>query len=284
MKTCADTTINQLKTVLELETSPFTQNYHYFQECRDKWLSKYKDARAGKGPAERVTPAVVTPQAPTFSFSQCESPYIITHRHLVLIHHYGIVATGPATTTTAKPASDPKVSAQSSQQVVPGALTLPKPQTVSVAKPAVPATPQVQSTAVQPSAQQSRAAQNVASTSNAQTNSAPASSSTSNAAPATLSASPFNFAAAAPPRQPAVSPTSATSSITNRQQLVAETLANLAKLGYIGLQEEDFGKLNPPDIYEEELEVMAEVRAYFQVAYKVRAGYFSGLCRDLNRS
>ena len=63
-----------------------------------------------------------------------------------------------------------------------------------------------------------------------------------------------------------------------------ETLANLAKLGYIGLQEEDFGKLNPPDIYEEELEVMAEVRAYFQVAYKVRAGYFSGLCRDLNRS
>ena len=49
-----------------------------------------------------------------------------------------------------------------------------------------------------------------------------------------------------------------------------ETLANLAKLGYAGLTEVDLGKLNPPDLYEEELEVMAEVRAYFQVAYKVR--------------
>ncbi|EKM52205.1 uncharacterized protein PHACADRAFT_198273 [Phanerochaete carnosa HHB-10118-sp] len=31
---------------------------------------------------------------------------------------------------------------------------------------------------------------------------------------------------------------------------------------------EDFARLLPPDVYEEELEVMAEVRAYFKVAYK----------------
>ncbi|OSD00790.1 hypothetical protein PYCCODRAFT_1393152 [Trametes coccinea BRFM310] len=44
-------------------------------------------------------------------------------------------------------------------------------------------------------------------------------------------------------------------------------LAELVKLGY-QVSEEDLGKLNKPDEYEEELEVMAEVRAYFQVSYK----------------
>jgi hypothetical protein len=27
---------------------PFTQNDHYLQTCKDKWLARYKDARAGK--------------------------------------------------------------------------------------------------------------------------------------------------------------------------------------------------------------------------------------------
>ena len=56
-----------------------------------------------------------------------------------------------------------------------------------------------------------------------------------------------------------------------KQALVRDALANLAKLGYHGLEEADLGKLNPPDVYEDELQLMAEVRAYFQVAYKVRA-------------
>jgi hypothetical protein len=47
-------------------------------------------------------------------------------------------------------------------------------------------------------------------------------------------------------------------------------LALLADVGYTGLNAEDLGKLNPPDEYETELHVMAEVRGYFQVAYKVR--------------
>lgn len=46
-------------------------------------------------------------------------------------------------------------------------------------------------------------------------------------------------------------------------------LSALAMLGY-HVTAADLGKLHPPDIYEEELEVMAEVRSYFQVAYKVR--------------
>ena len=48
-------------------------------------------------------------------------------------------------------------------------------------------------------------------------------------------------------------------------------LSGLAKLGYEGIKEIDLGKLNPPDMYEDELAVMAEVRAYFQVSYKVRS-------------
>ena len=52
------------------------------------------------------------------------------------------------------------------------------------------------------------------------------------------------------------------------EQAVREALAALAKLG-LNVTEEDLGKLNPPDEYEDELALMAEVRAYFDVAYKV---------------
>lgn len=48
----------------------------------------------------------------------------------------------------------------------------------------------------------------------------------------------------------------------------------LAELGFSGVVEADLGKLNPPDEFEAELEVMAEVRAFFQVAYKVRVPRF----------
>lgn len=43
----------------------------------------------------------------------------------------------------------------------------------------------------------------------------------------------------------------------------------LAKKGYSGLVPEDLGKLNPADEYETELLAMAQIRGYFQVAYKV---------------
>ncbi|KAH9843658.1 P-loop containing nucleoside triphosphate hydrolase protein [Rhodofomes roseus] len=55
---------------------------------------------------------------------------------------------------------------------------------------------------------------------------------------------------------------------TQREQQMAEALAALARVGYTGLTADDLGKLKPPDEYEEELKVMAEVRAYFQVSYK----------------
>ena len=57
-----------------------------------------------------------------------------------------------------------------------------------------------------------------------------------------------------------------------KEELLRQTLANLVELGY-SVTADDLGKLNPPDEYEDELEVMAEVRAYFQVAYKVRVAH-----------
>ncbi|KAI0706855.1 P-loop containing nucleoside triphosphate hydrolase protein [Cerioporus squamosus] len=200
MKTCADTTVSHLKTILELETSPYTQNHHYFQESRDKWLAKYKDARAGKGPAERVTPAIVAP-TPSFSFG------------------------GSVAGTAAKAPTNPD----------------PKGDAHSAKLPVQPFSPG------QRSAEQNHDAQTVN-------------------APLAPVTNAFTFATPSPLRPPVIAP--APVDDTARQQLVTETLANLAKLGYTGIQEDDLGKLNPPDIYEAELEVMAEVRAYFQVAYK----------------
>ncbi|KAI0350447.1 hypothetical protein OH77DRAFT_1430922 [Trametes cingulata] len=51
------------------------------------------------------------------------------------------------------------------------------------------------------------------------------------------------------------------------KETLRNALAQLVKLGYHAT-EEDLAKLEPADEYEEELVVMAEVRAYFQVTYK----------------
>ena len=57
----------------------------------------------------------------------------------------------------------------------------------------------------------------------------------------------------------------------------AEVLAGLTRLGYTNVTREDLGKLCPPDEYEKEIMLMAEVRAYFHISYKVRpySFYFS---------
>lgn len=76
----------------------------------------------------------------------------------------------------------------------------------------------------------------------------------------------------APPPAP-ITPFGGTLATRDPTQDVAEVLAGLARLGFTGLKPEDLGKLNPVDDYEEEIQVMAEVRAYFKVAYKVCFGY-----------
>jgi hypothetical protein len=48
----------------------------------------------------------------------------------------------------------------------------------------------------------------------------------------------------------------------------AKALRALAEAGYAGLHVSDLARLLPPDSFEEELVVMADVRAYYHVAYK----------------
>jgi hypothetical protein len=49
----------------------------------------------------------------------------------------------------------------------------------------------------------------------------------------------------------------------------AKALRALADAGYANLRVSDLARLLPPDSFEEELSVMADVRAYYHVAYKV---------------
>ena len=60
---------------------------------------------------------------------------------------------------------------------------------------------------------------------------------------------------------------------TAKEQNVQEALAALAKIGYT-VTPEDLAKLAPVDEFENEMRVMAEVRGYFQVAYKVIFFFF----------
>lgn len=34
--------------ILEVELTPYTQNTHYLESCKDKWLARYKGTRAGR--------------------------------------------------------------------------------------------------------------------------------------------------------------------------------------------------------------------------------------------
>ncbi|KAK0503501.1 P-loop containing nucleoside triphosphate hydrolase protein [Armillaria luteobubalina] len=86
--------------------------------------------------------------------------------------------------------------------------------------------------------------------------------------PFTLSAPASRIPSRAPvaATQPAQAPLSDADNAAKAEKL-QEALTALAALGY-SVKAEDLGKLNPTDMFETELKVMAEVRGYFQVAYK----------------
>lgn len=89
-------------------------------------------------------------------------------------------------------------------------------------------------------------------------------------------ARPFPTSAPSIPPQP---PTNTPQPLvpTPDVEKVKEALALLAGLGYYHVQPEDLAKLNPTDEYEMELKVMAEIRGYFQVAYKVNNSFVCSL-------
>ncbi|KDR69882.1 hypothetical protein GALMADRAFT_145261 [Galerina marginata CBS 339.88] len=68
------------------------------------------------------------------------------------------------------------------------------------------------------------------------------------------------------PTQPA--PLFSRNAVTVQPTGIAKVLAALAEIGISGIKAEDLPKLLPPDRMEPALGIMADVRAYFQVAYK----------------
>ena len=56
---------------------------------------------------------------------------------------------------------------------------------------------------------------------------------------------------------------------SNEPSALVIALKALEELGYPGLAFSDLSRLHPSDNFQIELEVMADVRAYFQVSFKV---------------
>ncbi|KAJ7918424.1 P-loop containing nucleoside triphosphate hydrolase protein [Mycena leptocephala] len=67
---------NFLMAMLEVEQMPFTQNDHYLQASTEKWLSRYKDERAGKGKRgiQPSASASTSRVAEAFKFSSATPP------------------------------------------------------------------------------------------------------------------------------------------------------------------------------------------------------------------
>ncbi|KZT22881.1 hypothetical protein NEOLEDRAFT_1180623 [Neolentinus lepideus HHB14362 ss-1] len=63
----------RIEEILEIESEPFTQNGHYYDSCRDKWLAKYKDARAGKTFLSEERPVKVAKTSRTADVSQTQA-------------------------------------------------------------------------------------------------------------------------------------------------------------------------------------------------------------------
>lgn len=179
-----------LDAILEVELTPYTQNFHYLESSSSKWLAKYKDVRSRLNEVKPTQKFSLTPSMPTAPSQSLPS--------------------------------QPPLFAFATK---PSAFAFPR--APSVAPPSSPV-PTSSSSSVEPTVK------------------------------------PFwNH----PPLTPSA-PNSALPEKTIDTEKINNALASLAEIGYVGLTKDDLGKLNPPDEYETELKVMAEVKGYFQVAYK----------------
>ncbi|KZT66613.1 hypothetical protein DAEQUDRAFT_714663 [Daedalea quercina L-15889] len=254
-KVCREAALIHLESLLKLESTPFTQNSHYLSEKTAKTLARFKDARSGKdvmvdeihrfqerrqtgAPSKRPgKEGSSNAQAASnpFDFSSLSAGVDATK-----VQFGGFGATTPSTPRAATPSS-PVQPPQNTTTSVFGHLQVRGVQNKSRKKrgkqvPARHSTPSSPVLLAVPEA------------------STPAS---------TPAAPPSQFQAVQ-----AASSLQEQTAEAEREKLESDALALLTQLGYKGLRLEDLGKLNPPDEFEEELQVMAEVRAYFHVAYK----------------
>lgn len=278
------TALEQIGILLHFETSPFTQNNHYLADVTAKTLARYKDIREGKVQSSTSRPTGLPPPhgkaldsngdregepsqpcvaySPIDSFCLAGNPFANFVAGPIRFLPHPLVASTPVadkvdfelsqnTVKTDAARSSPRVSKKRREKlsarrgnVAPAVDD----KWVHTEESAEEETPDEPASAPSPSIW---------------TTKPPAPEPSVTASASGFLGGPFpgftGFNS-----QPVGSATS-----SERSQLEADALSALAKLGYVGLTVEDLGKLNPPDEYEEELNVMAEVRAYFQVAYKV---------------
>lgn len=282
LKLHKETTLAQLTTLLTLESTPFTQNSHYLADKTAKSLALYKEARAGKTPPTSIS-ARATPSG-SRSFNLPALPYRPPPAQTPSIGESAFSFVSPSASNAAAAPSAPRVSnAQNGADEAKPRPATPKSAEKATPKPAETATPAatVQHTSsspfghiIQPPVTQ-------------HTSNAFAASQSNRAFPGSAFATPqAGSAFAAPQAGSAFAATQSTNAFAapqnsfavaaqaeERQKNEQDALAALAKLGY-NVTAADLGKLNPPDIFEEELQVMAEVRAYFHVSYKVRTSVF----------
>lgn len=220
---------------LEIQKTPFTQNEHYFEATRLKWLGRYKDGRKAKSTAPSgnlLEPTNVFVLSADATISGLAQDAERSKANPVLgTGAFGGFNSNPST-----------FGLSFSGEKQPSLFYNPKPTSNS---------------AGQPSPQNKTPNGNIG----------------GNAIvppPPTTQTSFTNvFGTPATATRPFSSPQTLDDFAKKDKDKVDEALAALAAIGYTGLTTDDLGKLNPEDEYETELEVMAEVRAYFQVSYKV---------------
>lgn len=242
--------------VLEAEHVPFTQNGHYYESCKQGWLTKYRAVRSGKVGEEELDPQVKRHRVAAPGF-ECTCFRFISHTAVdVRLVTFGVGGTastflntnsaskgGPATSNLfsftglgnrhAPEKSPSPIPSASSMFGLPPSTPLTSGNGPFASRPI-----QFPTATTEPKPAPSQQAFTVAQDSDSETNRA----------------------------------TERMNSNSPDKQTVQEAIALLVKAGLpvASLDPMDLlGKLIPPDEYETELGVMAEVRGYFQVAYKV---------------
>ncbi|KAJ7024655.1 P-loop containing nucleoside triphosphate hydrolase protein [Mycena alexandri] len=118
-----------LEAILEMETTPMTQNDHYLQVTTEKWAARYKEERAGKPSAAKHRKTVKPATHNTFSFATPPLASVASPAPLKPIPSFLSFAPPPPTSAAAStPATTPVVAPPSTAApAAPLAYTPPAP-------------------------------------------------------------------------------------------------------------------------------------------------------------
>ncbi|KAI0084205.1 P-loop containing nucleoside triphosphate hydrolase protein [Irpex rosettiformis] len=286
----------RVQDTLALESVPFTQNGHYFQVTKAKYLSLYKDARSGKLQVPIQEPKRLRVDRSEEGTTTSTAIDLLTPNHksnrkiaggskgkkaklmvdLTTEGDSSPISKTPSGGGPATPASAGVFnftagfgSPASSTPFTFGAKASgPAPPRTAFGQPGVFLNGAAAPSPAFGGSSQAETTEPVHKKSRVKTNDMVRSSeSSSTNADSLVPATPTKASSKPPADMGASAQKRSSDKEAEREELTNQALSALAALGY-HVTAADLGKLNPPDIYESELELMAEVRAYFQIAYK----------------